>query len=143
MLYLPFFKNMLELLNSVLLLLKFRLECLGFSRTCLRLADASLRLPKFLLELKLLLPHFLSVSILSLFQVLPISQLRTKLSSFVLSKLERTLERGNLSIQGVSFRGETSKFGGCRRRCCRCIRMSLSEAPEIFLGTQRKPRDKI
>lgn len=131
--YLPFLKDTLELVNSLLLLLKFCFERVTFLNTRLELADTSPRIFEFLLNFSLLLPYFFTLSILSLLQVLPVSKLGAKLGSFVLSKLEGTLEGRNLSIQSISFCGETSELGGCRRGRCRCVRMSLSKAPEIVL----------
>ena len=86
--YLPFLEILLERVNPVLLFLKLRFQRLRFSNTRLELIDTSPRLFEFKFKFNLLLLCVLSISILSLFQVLPVSELRESLGSFVLSKLE-------------------------------------------------------
>lgn len=105
----------LELLNPVLLLLQFRLECVDILSTRLELGNTFRCLLEFLLKLKLLLPDFLGVSILVPFQVLKFIELRIKPSNFVLSLLERTLEGSDSRLQRIPFCGEASELG---RRCC-------------------------
>lgn len=131
--YLPFPKILLELINSARLLLKPGFEDLLFSSTRLQFADTSPGVHEFLLKFSLLLPYFTSVGILSFFQVLPVGELRAKLRGLVLSKLERTLEGCNLSLQSISLCGETSKLGGRGGGSCRRVRVSLSKTPQIIL----------